>query len=324
MAYAYANVRLFAGNANVSLAESISSSIDIPLGQADVGRFSDGEIMVQINESVRGKDVYVLQPTCTPEPAVNLMELLVMVDALKRASAKRITAVVPYYGFARQDRRPNSARVPITARLAADMITVAGADRLITVDLHADQIQGFFDIPVDNIYGSPTLVDDMRASGHIAADNMMVVSPDMGGVVRARAVAKALGCEMAIIDKRRPKANVAQVMHIIGDVKGRDCILVDDLVDTAGTLCKAANALIEHGAKSVTAYVVHAVLSGPAVENINHSALTELVVTDTIPLSEEALRSPRIRQVSVAPVLGETIRRVHQEESVSEIMPIRS
>ncbi|BBN58811.1 ribose-phosphate pyrophosphokinase [Hydrogenovibrio marinus] len=320
---AYKNVRLFAGNANVSLAENISSSIEIPLGKADVGRFSDGEIMVQINESVRGKDVYVLQPTCTPEPAVNLMELLVMIDALKRASAKRITAVVPYYGFARQDRRPHSARVPITARLAADMITVAGADRVITVDLHADQIQGFFDIPVDNIYGSPTLVADMRTSKHIVEDDMMVVSPDMGGVVRARAVAKALGCDMAIIDKRRPKANVAQIMNIIGDVAGRDCILVDDMVDTAGTLCKAAQALMEHGAKSVTAYVVHAVLSGPAVENINNSALTELVVTDTIPLSIAAIESSKIRQVTIAPMLGETIRRVHQEESVSEIMPIR-
>lgn len=320
---AYKNVRLFAGNANVSLAENISSSIEIPLGKADVGRFSDGEIMVQINESVRGKDVYVLQPTCTPEPAVNLMELLVMIDALKRASAKRITAVVPYYGFARQDRRPHSARVPITARLAADMITIAGADRVITVDLHADQIQGFFDIPVDNIYGSPTLVADMRTSKHIVEDDMIVVSPDMGGVVRARAVAKALGCDMAIIDKRRPKANVAQIMNIIGDVAGRDCILVDDMVDTAGTLCKAAQALMDHGAKSVTAYVVHAVLSGPAVENINNSALTELVVTDTIPLSIAAIESSKIRQVTIAPMLGETIRRVHQEESVSEIMPIR-
>lgn len=316
----YKNVRLFAGNANVTLSENISQSIDIPLGKADVGRFSDGEIMVQINESVRGKDVYVLQPTCTPEPAVNLMEMLVMIDALKRASAKRITAVVPYYGFARQDRRPYSARVPITARLTADMISAAGADRVITVDLHADQIQGFFDIPVDNIYGSPTLVRDMRASGHISSENMIVVSPDMGGVVRARAVAKELGCEMAIIDKRRPKANVAQIMNIIGDVKGQDCILVDDMVDTAGTLCKAAEALMEKGAKSVTAYVVHAVLSGPAVNNINQSALTELVVTDTIPLSEHAMKSDKIRQVSIASVIGETIRRVHQEESVSEIM----
>lgn len=319
----YKNVRLFAGNANVTLAENISLAIDIPLGKADVGRFSDGEIMVQINESVRGKDVYVLQPTCTPEPAANLMEMLVMIDALKRASAKRITAVVPYYGFARQDRRPHSARVPITARLTADMITVAGADRVITVDLHSDQIQGFFAIPVDNIYGSPTLVEDMLTSPHISGDNMMVVSPDMGGVVRARAVAKSLGCEMAIIDKRRPKANVAQIMNIIGDVSGRDCILVDDMVDTAGTICKAAQALMDHGAKSVTAYVVHAVLSGPAVDNINNSCLVELVVTDTIPLSAAAIASSKIRQVTVAPILGETIRRVHQEESVSELYHLR-
>ncbi len=310
------NVRLFAGNANVSLAENIALLIDIPLGKADVGRFSDGEIMVQINESVRGKDVYVLQPTCTPEPSVNLMEMLVMIDALKRSSAKRITAVVPYYGFARQDRRPHSARVPITARLAADMITVAGADRCITVDLHSDQIQGFFDIPVDNIYASPTLVTDMKKSGYINGEDMMVVSPDMGGVVRARAVAKALGCDMAIVDKRRPKANVAEVMNIIGEVEGRDCILVDDMVDTAGTLCKAAEALIKHGAKSVTAYVVHAVLSGSAVDNIEKSSLIELVVTDTIPLSEAGIASNRVRQVTVAPILGEMIRRVHQEDSV--------
>ncbi len=319
----YRNVRLFAGNANVSLAENIAKFIDVPLGKADVGRFSDGEIMVQINESVRGKDVYVLQPTCTPEPAVNLMELLVMIDALKRASAKRITAVVPYYGFARQDRRPHSARVPITARLVADMITVAGADRCITVDLHSDQIQGFFDIPVDNIYASPTLVKDMKSSGHIKGEDMMIVSPDMGGVVRARAVAKALGCEMAIVDKRRPKNNISEVMNIIGDVEARDCILIDDMVDTAGTLCKASEALIENGAKSVTAYVVHAVLSGAAVDNIEKSSLIELVVTDTIPLSKAGIASDKIRQVTVAPILGEIIRRVHQEESVSDLLPIR-
>ncbi|GAB6034047.1 ribose-phosphate pyrophosphokinase [Galenea microaerophila] len=317
---AYQNVRLFAGNANVSLAESISEAINIPLGQADVGRFSDGEIMVQINESVRGKDVYVLQPTCAPEPAVNLMEMLTMIDAMKRASAKRITAVMPYYGFARQDRRPHSARVPITARLVADMITVAGADRVITVDLHADQIQGFFDIPVDNIYGSPVLVEDMLKSGKINNDLMTVVSPDMGGVVRARAVAKAIDAEMAIIDKRRPKANVAEVMNIIGDIEGRDCIIVDDMVDTAGTLCKAAEALMARGANSVTAYVVHAVLSGPAVENIKNSKLTELVVTDTIPPSPEVSKCEKIRRVSIAPMLAETIRRVHQEESVTELM----
>ena len=312
------NVMIFAGNANVSLAENISNYLDIPLGKADVGRFSDGEIMVEIKESVRGQDVYVLQPTCTPEPAVNLMEMLVMIDALKRASAHRITAVIPYYGFARQDRRPYSARVPITARLAADMITAAGANRVVTVDLHSDQIQGFFDIPVDNIYGSPLLVEDMHK--HYNLDNLTIVSPDMGGVVRARAVAKSINAEMAIIDKRRPKANVAQVMNIIGDIDGKDCIIVDDMVDTAGTLCKAAKALIERGAKSVSAYVVHAVLSGPAVDNIEGSALKELVVTDSIPESSEARASKKIRRVSIAEMLGETIRRVHEEESVTALM----
>ncbi|MDX1347172.1 MAG: ribose-phosphate pyrophosphokinase [Thiomicrorhabdus chilensis] len=312
------NVMIFAGNANVSLAEKISQYLDIPLGKADVGRFSDGEIMVEIKESVRGQDVYVLQPTCTPEPAVNLMEMLVMIDALKRASAARITAVVPYYGFARQDRRPHSARVPITARLSADMITVAGAHRVITVDLHSDQIQGFFDIPVDNIYGSPLLVEDMQKNCDL--DNVTIVSPDMGGVVRARAVAKAVDADMAIIDKRRPKANVSQVMNIIGDIEGRDCLIIDDMVDTAGTLCKAAKALMDRGAKSVSAYVVHAVLSGPAVENINNSVLKELVVTDSIPATAEAMACPKIRRVTIANMLGETIRRVHQEESVTALM----
>ncbi len=313
------SVMIFAGNANVTLAENISLYLNQPLGKANVGRFSDGEIMVEITESVRGKDVYVLQPTCTPEPAVNLMEMLVMIDALKRASAKRITAVVPYYGFARQDRRPHSARVPITARLAADMITVAGADRMITVDLHSDQIQGFFDIPVDNIYASPVLVEDMLETHDLS--NVTVVSPDVGGVVRARAVAKALNADLAIIDKRRPKANVSQVMNVIGDVSGRDCIVVDDMVDTAGTLCKAAAALMENGAKSVTAYATHAVLSGPAVENIRKSVLKELVVTDTIPQSVEAMACDKIRQVSIAGMLGETIRRVNNEESVTALMP---
>ncbi len=309
---------IFAGNANVSLAENISQYLDIPLGEADVGRFSDGEIMVEIKESVRGQDVYVLQPTCTPEPAVNLMEMLVMIDALKRASAARITAVIPYYGFARQDRRPYSARVPITARLSADMITAAGANRVVTVDLHSDQIQGFFDIPVDNIYGSPLLVEDMQSNYNL--DNVTIVSPDMGGVVRARAVAKAIDAEMAIIDKRRPKANVAKVMNIIGDIEGKDCIIVDDMVDTAGTLCKAAQALMERGAKSVSAYVVHAVLSGPAVENIQNSVLKELVVTDSIPESAEAKSCAKIRRVSIASMLGETIRRVNLEESVTALM----
>ena len=312
------NVMIFAGNANVSLAEKISQYLEIPLGKADVGRFSDGEIMVEIKESVRGHDVYVLQPTCTPEPAVNLMEMLVMIDALKRASAARITAVIPYYGFARQDRRPYSARVPITARLSADMITAAGADRVVTVDLHSDQIQGFFDIPVDNIYGSPLLVEDMQKNYNL--DNITVVSPDMGGVVRARAVAKAIDADMAIIDKRRPKANVAQIMNIIGDIQGRDCVIIDDMVDTAGTLCKAAAALMDRGAKSVSPYVVHAVLSGPAVENIQASVLKELVVTDSIPESEEARQCDKIRRVSIADMLGETINRVHLEESVTALM----
>ncbi|WP_321275936.1 ribose-phosphate pyrophosphokinase [Thiomicrorhabdus indica] len=312
------NVMIFAGNANVSLAEKISTYLDIPLGKADVGRFSDGEIMVEIKESVRGQDVYVLQPTCTPEPAVNLMEMLVMIDALKRASAGRITAVIPYYGFARQDRRPHSARVPITARLSADMITQAGADRVVTVDLHADQIQGFFNIPVDNIYGSPLLVEDMNKTQQL--ENVTIVSPDMGGVVRARAVAKAIDADMAIIDKRRPKANVAQVMNIIGEIEGRDCIIIDDMVDTAGTLCKAAKALMDRGAKSVSAYVVHAVLSGPAVENINNSVLKELVVTDSIPESADARACKKIRRVSVSDLLGETIRRINLEESVTALM----
>lgn len=312
------NVMIFAGNANVNLAEKISQYLDIPLGKADVGRFSDGEIMVEIKESVRGQDIYVLQPTCTPEPAVNLMEMLVMIDALKRASAARITAVIPYYGFARQDRRPHSARVPITARLAADMISVAGAHRVLTVDLHSDQIQGFFDIPVDNIYASPLLVEDMQKNCDL--NNVMIVSPDMGGVVRARAVAKSLDAEMAIIDKRRPKANVAQVMNIIGDIEGRDCIIVDDMVDTAGTLCKAASALMERGAKSVSAYVVHAVLSGPAVDNIENSVLKELVVSDSIPQSEAAMSCKKIRSVTIAEIVGETIRRINLDESVVALM----
>ena len=312
------NVMIFAGNANVSLAEKISQYLDIPLGNADVGRFSDGEIMVEIKESVRGQDVYVLQPTCTPEPAVNLMEMLVMIDALKRASAARITAVIPYYGFARQDRRPYSARVPITARLSADMITAAGANRVVTVDLHSDQIQGFFDIPVDNIYGSPLLVEDMQKNNNL--ENVTIVSPDMGGVVRARAVAKAIDADMAIIDKRRPKANVAKVMNIIGDIEGRDCIIIDDMVDTAGTLCKAAAALMERGANSVSAYVVHAVLSGPAVDNIEASVLKELVVTNSIPESESARNCDKIRRVSIAEMLGETIRRINLDESVTALM----
>ena len=312
------DVMIFAGNANVNLAEKISQYLDIPLGKADVGRFSDGEIMVEIKESVRGKDVYVLQPTCTPEPAVNLMEMLVMIDALKRASANRISAVIPYYGFARQDRRPHSARVPITARLTADMISNAGAHRVVTVDLHSDQIQGFFNIPVDNLYASPLLVEDMQK--HCDLDNIVIVSPDMGGVVRARAVAKSLNAEMAIIDKRRPKANVAQVMNIIGDIEGRDCLIVDDMVDTAGTLCKAATALMDRGANSVSAYVVHAVLSGSAIDNIMGSVLKEVVVTDSIPQTKAIKACEKIRTITIANVLGETIRRINQDESVTALM----
>ncbi len=312
------NVMIFAGNANVNLAEKISQYLNLPLGKADVGRFSDGEIMVEIKESVRGQDVYVLQPTCTPEPAVNLMEMLVMIDALKRASAARITAVIPYYGFARQDRRPHSARVPITARLTADMISGAGAHQVVTVDLHADQIQGFFDIPVDNLYASPLLVEDMQNNCDL--ENVMIVSPDMGGVVRARAVAKALNAEMAIIDKRRPKANVSEVMNIIGEIEGRDCIIVDDMVDTAGTLCKAASALMDRGAKSVSAYVVHAVLSGPAIDNIEGSVLKELVVTDSIPQSAAVMACKKVRTITISQILGETIRRINQDESVTSLM----
>ncbi len=307
---------VFSGNANVALAERIAQSLSMHLGQCIVGRFSDGEIQVEIKESVRGMDIYVVQPTCTPDPAGNLMEMLVIIDALKRASAKRITAVVPYYGFARQDRRVNSARVPITAKLTANMITAAGADRVLTVDLHSDQIQGFFDIPVDNIYASPLFVQDIRASGRA----VRMVSPDVGGVVRARAVAKLLDAELAIVDKRRPQANVAEVMNIIGDVAGQHCVLIDDMVDTAGTLCKAAAALKEKGALSVRAYCTHAVLSGPALKNIKESALDELVVSDTIPLSVEAQQCDKVRQLSIAPLLGETIRRVHEEESVSSMM----
>ncbi len=312
------DVMIFAGNANVDLAEKISQYLDIPLGKANVGRFSDGEIMVEIKESVRGKDVYVLQPTCTPEPSVNLMEMLVMIDALKRASANRISAVIPYYGFARQDRRPHSARVPITARLTADMISNAGAHRVVTVDLHSDQIQGFFNVPVDNLYASPLLVEDMQKNCDL--DNIVIVSPDMGGVVRARAVAKAVDAELAIIDKRRPKANVAQIMNIIGDIDGRDCIIVDDMVDTAGTLCKAATALMERGAKSVSAYVVHAVLSGPAIDNIVDSVLKEVVVSDSIPQAKKVRECQKIRTVTIANILGETIRRINQDESVTSLM----
>jgi ribose-phosphate pyrophosphokinase len=286
------------------------------LGMAAVGRFSDGEIAVEIEENVRGKDVFIIQPTCSPTNE-NLMELLVMIDALKRASASRITAVMPYYGYARQDRRSRSARVPITAKLVAKMIEQAGAHRVLTVDLHADQIQGFFDIPVDNVYSSPILLGDVWRQQY---KDLIVVSPDVGGVVRARALAKRLDdADLAIIDKRRPKANVSEIMHIIGDVDGRTCVLIDDLVDTAGTLCHAAGALKKHGAIKVAAYCTHAVLSGSAIKNLNGSELDELVVTDTIPLSQEAVKSGKIRQLSVAEMLAETIRRIAVGESVSSL-----
>ncbi len=309
-------VVLFAGNSNMELARGVARQLNMTLGRATLERFSDGEIMVEIQENVRGREVFLLQSTCAPAND-NLMELLVMADALKRSSAVRITAVIPYFGYARQDRRPRSARVPISARLVADMIAQAGVNHLLTIDLHADQIQGFFGIPVDNIYASPLLMGDIWRSKH---PNPIVVSPDVGGVVRARAVAKLLGwLDLAIIDKRRPAANVSKVMNIIGDVEGRSCVLVDDLVDTAGTLCKAAKALKEHGAARVNAYATHAVLSGPAVDNISASELDELVVTDTIPLGEQANSCPQIRQISVAELLAETIRRMYTGESVSSL-----
>ncbi|MGD9599710.1 MAG: ribose-phosphate diphosphokinase [Steroidobacteraceae bacterium] len=307
---------LFAGNANPQLAQDIARHLKQPLGRAYVGRFSDGEVNVELIENVRGRDVFLLQPTCAP---VNdsLMELLVMADACRRASAARVTAVVPYFGYARQDRRPRATRAAITAKLVANMISGAGVDRLLTIDLHADQIQGFFDIPVDNVYGSPVLLGDAWKQGY---DNMIVVSPDVGGVVRARALAKRLDdADLAIIDKRRPRPNESKVMNIIGEVAGKTCVLVDDMVDTAGTLCLAAQALKDQGAKRVVAYITHAVLSGNAVEKISGSALDELVVTDTIPLTEAAHKCGRIRQLSVAGLLAETIRRIRDEESVSSL-----
>lgn len=310
------SLMVFSGNANPKLANDIVNRLQIPLGKAIVGRFSDGEVQVEIMENVRGRDVFIVQPTCAPTNE-NLMELLVMIDAVRRSSAARITAVIPYFGYARQDRRPRSARVPITAKVAADMVATVGTDRVLTVDLHADQIQGFFNIPVDNVYASPVLLGDVWRQKY---PDLMVVSPDVGGVVRARALAKRLDdADLAIIDKRRPKANVAKVMNIIGDVEGRSCILIDDLVDTAGTLCRAAGALKEHGAARVVAYCTHPVLSGPAVENITNSELDELVVTDTIPLSEVAEACGRIRQLSIAELMAETIRRINNEESVSSL-----
>ncbi len=309
------SLMVFTGNANPKLAADVVRRLGKSLGSATVGRFSDGEVNVELLENVRGKDVFVLQPTCVPTND-NIMELLIMVDALKRASAGRITAAIPYFGYARQDRRPRSARVPITAKVVANMLQAAGVQRVLTVDLHADQIQGFFDIPVDNIYAAPVLLDDLEKQKY---DNLMVVSPDVGGVVRARAFAKRLECDLAIIDKRRPKANVSEVMNIIGEVEGRTCVIMDDIVDTAGTLCKAAQALKENGAKRVMAYCTHAVLSGPAISRLNESDLDELVVTDTIPLSDEARACKRIRTVSIGELLADTILRISNEESVSSL-----
>ena len=309
------SLMVFTGNANPKFAEDVARHLGTRLGRATVGRFSDGEVMVEILEHVRGNDVFVLQSTCAPTND-SLMEVLVMVDALKRASAGRITAALPYMGYARQDRRPRSARVAITAKVVANMLTGVGVDRVLTMDLHADQIQGFFDIPVDNIYASPILLSDVRKCNY---NNLVVVSPDVGGVVRARALAKQMEADLAIIDKRRPKPNVAKVMNIIGEVAGRTCLIMDDMVDTANTLCEAAAALKEKGAERVIAYCTHPVLSGPAIGRIENSALDELVVTDTIPLREEARACKKIRQLSVAELMAETMRRINAEESVSSL-----
>ncbi|MEM7360799.1 MAG: ribose-phosphate pyrophosphokinase [Pseudomonadota bacterium] len=309
------NLTIFSGNANPRLVAEVVDYLKVPLGKTRVEQFSDGEIAVEILENIRGRDVFIIQPTCAPSHK-NLMELLLMIDACNRSSANRVTAVMPYYGYARQDRRPRNSRVPISAKLIASMVSTAGADRVLTMDLHADQIQGFFDIPTDNIYGSPVILDDIRS---LEDDNLIVVSPDVGGVVRARALAKRLGIDLAIIDKRRPKANVAKVMNIIGEVKGRSCVLIDDMVDTANTLCKAADALKEHGATAVRAYCTHPVLSGEAVTRINASDMDEVVVTNTIPLSDAAAASDKIRQLSVAHILGESIRRITVSDSVSSL-----
>ena len=316
MSVANGKMMVFAGSATPKLAHKICSHLAIKPGKAQVGRFSDGEIQVELMENVRGRDAFIVQSTCPPSND-HLMELLVMADALKRASCGRITVVVPYFGYARQDRRPRSARVPVTAKLVANMIMAAGVDRVLTVDIHADQITGFFDIPVDNVYASPVLLGDLWKRKH---DDLMVVSPDVGGVVRARAIAKRMDdADLAIIDKRRPQPNQAEVMNIIGDVAGRTCVIVDDMVDTAGTLCLAAKALKEHGAKKVVAYITHPVLSGKAIENITASVIDELVVTDTIPLSTAAGECKKIRQLSVAEILAETMRRIAEEESVSSL-----
>ena len=309
------SIMVFTGNANPDLARSVVQHLGIELGHASVGRFSDGEITVEILENVRGRDVFVLQSTCTPTND-SLMEIMLMVDALKRASAGRITAAIPYFGYARQDRRPRSSRVAISAKVVADMLTTAGVDRVVTMDLHADQIQGFFSIPVDNIYSTPVLLEDLS---HQSYSNLMVVSPDVGGVVRARAIARLIDCDLAIIDKRRPKANVAEVMNIIGDVDGRTCIIMDDIVDTANTLAKAAQALKERGAEKVMAYCTHAVLSGAAIERIAESELDEVVITDTIPLSETAKQCSKVRQISCAQLLAKTLVRINNEDSVSSL-----
>jgi ribose-phosphate pyrophosphokinase len=309
------NLMVFTGNANPKLAHAVAQHINIPLGKAQVSRFSDGEVMVELFENVRGKDVFILQPTCAPTND-NLMEIMIMADALKRASAGRITAAIPYFGYARQDRRPRSARVAISARVVANMLQVVGIARMLVMDLHADQIQGFFDIPVDNIYASPILLGDLWKHNY---DNLVVVSPDVGGVVRARALAKRMEADLAIIDKRRPRANVAEVMHIIGEVEGRNCVIMDDMVDTANTLCQAAQALRDSGALRVMAYATHAVLSGKAIERLNNSVIDELVVTDSIPLSAEAAACRKVRQLSCAALLGETISRIAREDSVSSL-----
>ena len=307
---------IFSGNANPALSSGIAAQLGLPLGQRKVTRFSDGEVAVEIEENVRGRDVFIIQPTCPPTND-NLMELLVMTDAMRRSSAARITAIVPYFGYSRQDRRPRAVRGPISAKLVANMMEIAGIERLLTIDLHADQIQGFFDIPVDNVYASGVFIDDIKKQN---LDNMIVVAPDVGGVVRARAIAKRINdSDLAIIDKRRPKANVSEVMNIIGDVKGRTCVLIDDMIDTAGTLCQAAKALKAQGAEKVLAYITHPILSGPALERINDSQLDELVVTDTIPLNEEAMACTRIRQLSTAGILAKAIRRMTDYGSVSSL-----
>lgn len=307
------DLMVFTGNANPELAKKIVENLGLSLGDVSVSQFSDGEINVELMTNVRGRDVFVVQPTCAPTND-NLMELIVMVDALRRASAGRITAVVPYFGYARQDRRVRSARVPITAKVVADMMVSVGVDRVLTVDLHAEQIQGFFDVPVDNVYGSPVLLEDIENQDF---PDLITVSPDIGGVVRARAVAKQLGTDLAIIDKRRPRANVAEVMHIIGEIENKTCLLVDDIIDTAGTLCSAAKALKQHGAKKVIAYCTHPVLSGKAIDNINNSVLDELVVTDSIPLSQAAQNCSRIRVLTLSRMLAEAMRRLSNEESLS-------